>query len=115
MGPFPGGGRLGWRWVWFLTLLPLPGRVARAGRSGTAYSLVAPDEMPYVFDLHLFLGRPLVLAGAQEMPAGKADLVAGLGWLRLPPNWDAGYVATGVLSLASAGVRSLVVGICAEG
>ncbi|KAF1542187.1 ATP-dependent RNA helicase DDX54, partial [Eudyptula minor] len=55
------------------------GRVARAGRSGTAYSLVAPDEMPYVFDLHLFLGRPLVLAGAQEMPAGEADLVAGIG------------------------------------
>ncbi|NXF28924.1 DDX54 helicase, partial [Nyctibius bracteatus] len=54
------------------------GRVARAGRSGTAYSLVAPDEMPYVFDLHLFLGRPLVLAGAQEMPAGKADLVTGI-------------------------------------
>ncbi|NWX11542.1 DDX54 helicase, partial [Aegotheles bennettii] len=53
------------------------GRVARAGRSGTAYSLVAPDEMPYVFDLHLFLGSPLVLAGAQEMPAGKADLVTG--------------------------------------
>ncbi|NXU91237.1 DDX54 helicase, partial [Xiphorhynchus elegans] len=51
------------------------GRVARAGRSGTAYSLVAPDEMPYVFDLHLFLGRPLVFAGAQEMPAGEA------GWL----------------------------------
>ncbi|NWS54506.1 DDX54 helicase, partial [Chunga burmeisteri] len=54
------------------------GRVARAGRSGTAYSLVAPDEMPYVFDLHLFLGRPLILAGAQEMPAGKADLAAGI-------------------------------------
>ncbi|NXE18380.1 DDX54 helicase, partial [Ardeotis kori] len=54
------------------------GRVARAGRSGTAYSLVAPDEMPYVFDLHLFLGRPLVLAGAQEMPAGKAEPAAGI-------------------------------------
>uniref|UniRef100_A0A8B9STD0 RNA helicase n=1 Tax=Anas platyrhynchos TaxID=8839 RepID=A0A8B9STD0_ANAPL len=52
------------------------GRVARAGRSGTAYSLVAPDEMPYVFDLHLFLGRPLILAGAQELPAG-ADGVLG--------------------------------------
>lgn len=38
------------------------GRVARAGRNGTAYSLVAPDETPYIFDLHLFLGRPLVLA-----------------------------------------------------
>ncbi|GAB6028281.1 ATP-dependent RNA helicase ddx54 [Chamberlinius hualienensis] len=35
------------------------GRVARAGRSGTAYSLVAPDEIPYLLDLHLFLGRPL--------------------------------------------------------
>ena len=33
------------------------GRVARAGRSGTAYSLVSPDEMPYLLDLHLFLGR----------------------------------------------------------
>ncbi|XP_048820243.1 ATP-dependent RNA helicase DDX54 [Lagopus muta] len=52
------------------------GRVARAGRSGTAYSLVAPDEMPYIFDLHLFLGRPLILAGAQEMPA-DADGVLG--------------------------------------
>ncbi|KAM4809827.1 ATP-dependent RNA helicase DDX54 [Rhinophrynus dorsalis] len=41
------------------------GRVARAGRSGTAYSLVAPDETPYVYDLHLFLGRPLKLAAAQ--------------------------------------------------
>lgn len=35
------------------------GRVARAGRSGTAYSLVAPDEAPYLLDLHLFLGKPL--------------------------------------------------------
>lgn len=33
------------------------GRAARAGRSGTAYSLVAYDEMPYMLDVHLFLGR----------------------------------------------------------
>ncbi|XP_035196893.1 ATP-dependent RNA helicase DDX54 [Oxyura jamaicensis] len=51
------------------------GRVARAGRSGTAYSLVAPDEMPYLFDLHLFLGRPLVLAGAQELPADAGGVL----------------------------------------
>uniref|UniRef100_A0A8C5TUR9 ATP-dependent RNA helicase DDX54 n=1 Tax=Malurus cyaneus samueli TaxID=2593467 RepID=A0A8C5TUR9_9PASS len=51
------------------------GRVARAGRSGTAYSLVAPDEMPYVFDLHLFLGRSLILAGAQEMPADAGGVL----------------------------------------
>ncbi|XP_074776810.1 ATP-dependent RNA helicase DDX54 isoform X1 [Athene noctua] len=50
------------------------GRVARAGRSGIAYSLVAPDEMPYVFDLHLFLGRPLILAAAQ-MPADAGGVL----------------------------------------
>ena len=38
------------------------GCVARAGRSGTAYSFVAPDEVPYVLDLHLFLGRSLKLS-----------------------------------------------------
>jgi ATP-dependent RNA helicase DDX54/DBP10 len=32
------------------------GRVARAGREGTAYSLVAGDELPYFIDLLLFLG-----------------------------------------------------------
>ncbi|NXP05771.1 DDX54 helicase, partial [Thinocorus orbignyianus] len=65
------------------------GRVARAGRSGTAYSLVAPDEMAYVLDLHLFLGRPLILAGAQELPAacfppGAADADGVLG--RVPQS-----------------------------
>ncbi|RDD43326.1 ATP-dependent RNA helicase DDX54 [Trichoplax sp. H2] len=39
------------------------GRVARAGRSGTAYSFLANDELPYLIDLHLFLGRPLRFAG----------------------------------------------------
>ncbi|KAK2911431.1 hypothetical protein Q8A67_003564 [Cirrhinus molitorella] len=38
------------------------GRVARAGRGGTAFSLVCPDEVPYLYDLHLFLGRPIQLA-----------------------------------------------------
>ncbi|KAL6079659.1 ATP-dependent RNA helicase DDX54 [Balamuthia mandrillaris] len=42
------------------------GRVARAGRSGTAYSLVAPEEVPFMLDLHLFLGRPAV----NKVPAG---------------------------------------------
>ena len=32
------------------------GRVARAGRVGTAFSLVAPDELPYLLDLDVFLG-----------------------------------------------------------
>jgi len=32
------------------------GRVARAGRSGTAHSLVSPDELAYMLDVHLFMG-----------------------------------------------------------
>ncbi|XP_037548242.1 ATP-dependent RNA helicase DDX54 [Nematolebias whitei] len=40
------------------------GRVGRAGRSGTAYSMICSDEMPYVYDLHLFLGRPVQFATA---------------------------------------------------
>lgn len=38
------------------------GRVARAGRNGTAYSLVSPDEMPYLLSLNLFLGNSLHFA-----------------------------------------------------
>nr|XP_021531133.1 ATP-dependent RNA helicase DDX54 [Aotus nancymaae] len=60
------------------------GRVARAGRSGTAYSLVAPDEIPYLLDLHLFLGRSLTLARPLEEPSGVAGVDGMLG--RVPQN-----------------------------
>lgn len=36
--------------------------MAPTGRSGAAYSLVCTDEIPFVFDLYFFLGRPLQLA-----------------------------------------------------
>lgn len=42
------------------------GRVARAGRSGSAYSLVSPDEMPYLVDLNGFLGKGLLNNVAEE-------------------------------------------------
>ncbi|XP_054002117.1 ATP-dependent RNA helicase DDX54 [Hylaeus anthracinus] len=35
------------------------GRCARAGRTGTAYNIICPDEYAYLVDLHLFLGRSL--------------------------------------------------------
>ncbi|KAK7895643.1 hypothetical protein WMY93_020968 [Mugilogobius chulae] len=56
------------------------GRVGRAGRSGTAYSIICPDEMPYVYDLHLFLGRPVQLA----TPEHKEDVGGVFG--RVPQN-----------------------------
>lgn len=42
------------------------GRVARAGRTGTAYSFVTPDDLPYLLDLHLFLSKPLKPAPTEE-------------------------------------------------
>ncbi|KAF0872106.1 ATP-dependent RNA helicase DDX54 [Crocuta crocuta] len=60
------------------------GRVARAGRSGTAYSLVAPDEVPYLLDLHLFLGRALTLAHTHEGPSGAVGADGVLG--RVPQS-----------------------------
>ncbi|XP_011503784.1 PREDICTED: ATP-dependent RNA helicase DDX54 [Ceratosolen solmsi marchali] len=42
------------------------GRCARAGRSGNAYSIVAPDEYAYLLDLHLFLGRSLNIIPISE-------------------------------------------------
>uniref|UniRef100_A0A8C5CXX0 RNA helicase n=1 Tax=Gadus morhua TaxID=8049 RepID=A0A8C5CXX0_GADMO len=53
------------------------GRVARAGRSGVSYSLVCPDEIPFVYDLHLFLGRPLQLATGSFCVLPDADGVFG--------------------------------------
>ena len=37
--------------------------MARAGRSGSAFSLISPDEIAYMLDLHLFIGRGLKLSG----------------------------------------------------
>jgi ATP-dependent RNA helicase DDX54/DBP10 len=38
------------------------GRAARAGRPGSALSLLTRDELPYLLDLHLFLSRQLAPA-----------------------------------------------------
>ncbi|KAM9734848.1 ATP-dependent RNA helicase DDX54 [Menidia menidia] len=51
------------------------GRVGRAGRGGATYSMVCPDEMPFVYDLHLFLGRPVQFATHEH--AQDSDSVFG--------------------------------------
>lgn len=63
---------------WWLALLWVSGRVARAGRGGTSYSLVCPDEVPYVYDLHLFLGRPVQLA-VPEHTQGNINITSAHG------------------------------------
>ncbi|MQM01700.1 hypothetical protein Taro_034464, partial [Colocasia esculenta] len=42
------------------------GRAARAGRTGTAYSFVTSEDMPYLLDLHLFLSKPIKPAPTEE-------------------------------------------------
>ncbi|RWS31625.1 ATP-dependent RNA helicase DDX54-like protein [Leptotrombidium deliense] len=46
------------------------GRVARAGRSGTAYSLIASDEAPFLHELHLFLDLQINVAKCATNNAG---------------------------------------------
>ena len=43
-----------------------------AGRTGTAYSLLTRDELPYALDLHLFLSRPLLPAPMQSLQQAAA-------------------------------------------
>ncbi|GLU16619.1 hypothetical protein SLE2022_330440 [Rubroshorea leprosula] len=42
------------------------GRAARAGRTGTAFSFVTPEDMAYLLDLHLFLSKPIRAAPTEE-------------------------------------------------
>ncbi|KAJ3724529.1 P-loop containing nucleoside triphosphate hydrolase protein [Lentinula raphanica] len=42
------------------------GRTARAGRQGWAWSFVTHTELPYLVDLQLFLGRPLMCEVTEE-------------------------------------------------
>ncbi|KAL5256662.1 hypothetical protein ACHWQZ_G011798 [Mnemiopsis leidyi] len=48
------------------------GRVARAGKTGTAYSLIGGDEVGFLFDLYLFLGKD-VTAVTPSNPGEDSD------------------------------------------
>ncbi|CAG8500056.1 7887_t:CDS:10 [Acaulospora morrowiae] len=59
------------------------GRTARAGRRGFAYSLVTPEELPYLLDLQLFLGRRLLIGSSTaSTPDYTSDIIVG----RFPPD-----------------------------
>ncbi|KAF6264094.1 P-loop containing nucleoside triphosphate hydrolase protein [Scenedesmus sp. NREL 46B-D3] len=60
------------------------GRAARAGRSGSALCLLTREELPFLLDLHLYLGRTVAPAPATPDPravAAAAAAVAGTGGL----------------------------------
>ena len=47
---------------------------------GTAFSLVGPDEVPFVLDLHLFLGRQMNLVIPEKVykEGGFITVTSGL-------------------------------------
>ncbi|KAI9889136.1 MAG: ATP-dependent RNA helicase dbp10 [Vezdaea aestivalis] len=54
------------------------GRTARAGKRGWSYSLVRDSDVPYMLDLQLFLGRPLMTGRSPEEAVSFAnDMVIG--------------------------------------
>jgi len=58
------------------------GRAARAGRMGFAYSFVSQEELPYLMDLQLFLGRPLVMKAQED----ELDLKTTISYGAIPRN-----------------------------
>jgi len=58
-------------------LLVCPGRVARAGRTGSAYSIVSPDELAFVIDLYLFLGRSVEFVKPDQAYQGEMSALFG--------------------------------------
>ncbi|KAL9190769.1 hypothetical protein ACHAXT_000475 [Thalassiosira profunda] len=48
------------------------GRAARAGRIGYCWGIVDPEELPYMVDLHVFLGRKMS-TGREETKEGEAE------------------------------------------
>lgn len=51
------------------------GRCARAGRSGTAYSIFSTDDQAHMLDLHLFLNRPFDVANTKLVGTCPLDFI----------------------------------------
>lgn len=64
----------------------ITGRCARAGREGTAFSLVSTDDEAHLLDLHLFLNRTFDINKTSEIGSVPPDVLedehaAVLSWL----------------------------------
>ncbi|XP_065677758.1 ATP-dependent RNA helicase DDX54 isoform X1 [Hydra vulgaris] len=62
------------------------GRVARAGRTGMAYSFVQKDEMAFLLDLHLFLTQPIKFSN--ENSQEDNGLIGSVSQSAIVPHQD---------------------------
>lgn len=53
------------------------GRAARAGRIGYCWGIVDPEELPYMVDLHVFLGRKMSTGQLENIDSGGDDEADG--------------------------------------
>ncbi|KAL6962297.1 putative DEAD-box ATP-dependent RNA helicase 29 [Sarracenia purpurea var. burkii] len=85
------------------------GRAARAGRTGTAFSFVTSEDMPYLLDLHLFLSKPIRAAPTGEEILQDMDGVMS----KIDEAIENGETVYGrfpqtVIDLVSDGVREII-------
>eukprot|EP00889_Picochlorum_renovo_P007309 jgi/Picre1/34339/NNA_001811.t1 len=73
------------------------GRVARAGRPGTSYNFVTSDELGYLVDLHLFLGRKLNPAPIRNLAKAAEKVEAMVADPNAPPPSEFGRFPQTVL------------------
>lgn len=90
------------------------GRAARAGRTGTAYSFVTSEDMPYLLDLHLFLSKPVRPAPTEEEVMQDRDgVLAKIDQAVANGETIYGRFPQNMLDLVSDRVREIIDG-CAE-
>jgi ATP-dependent RNA helicase DDX54/DBP10 len=87
------------------------GRAARAGRTGTAYSFVTSEDMPYLLDLHLFLSKPIRPAPTEEEVASdRENVLTKINEAMEKGESIYGRFPQSVLDLVSERIRELIDG-----
>lgn len=85
------------------------GRAARAGRTGTAFSFVTSEDMPYLLDLHLFLSKPIRAAPTEEEVLQDSDgVMSKIDQIIANGGTVYGRLPQTVIDLVSDRVRELV-------
>lgn len=83
------------------------GRAARAGRVGYCWGLVDPEEMPYMVDLHLFLGRRLSTGAGDDKESTTSTTTYTLNEMT-PDHVHYGCVPEAILNREVENVRRIM-------